>query len=88
MSILTQKSFLVVYLAKEFWSKCTHSFCKINHFIELQKKWTIMKRSSLQKELINLIKNSFFGADIVNTFCSKFTVCKLNQFRKRSKFIQ
>jgi hypothetical protein len=47
------------YLTNYFWCKFTHNFCKLSHFIDVNKFCCIaMERSSLQKECSNLCQKN------------------------------
>ncbi len=53
-----------VNLIKVFWSKITHTFCKLDHFINISNICCIgMKRSSLQNRLRKFTPKKFYEID-------------------------
>jgi len=39
----------------QFWSKFTHSFCKLDHFRAAEKNVSIIKQAILDKDLMSII---------------------------------
>ncbi len=70
-TITAIKCFIVqspgVYLIKLFSTKFAHTFCELDHFINLSNICYIaMKRTNLQKECVNLCQKSFYDRNPVS----------------------
>jgi hypothetical protein len=46
---------------KKFWSKCSHSFAKLDHFSSTRKWCTVLKQFSLEKEGVNWLQKRFIS---------------------------
>ncbi len=61
---ITQQLIPGVDLIKLFWSKCTHTFCKLDHCINTSNIYSIvMKRYSLQNRVSKFAPKKFYEID-------------------------